>query len=78
MSISFFLLFLAMICFIDYCEVLYHRIYKDQVKQKTKTDTRLPQLRAGGQGPYLGLLEHLGRSSEAKDRKNIKREDVTD
>ena len=30
---------------------------------KTGPDTRLPQSRAGGQGPYLG------RSSEAKDRK---------
>ena len=35
--------------------------------------TRLPQLRVGGQGLYLRLLNHLGRSSEAKDRKNKKK-----
>ena len=29
--------------------------------------------RAGGQGPYLRSLHHLGRSSEAKDRKNPKK-----
>ena len=39
---------------------------------KTRPDTRLPQSRAGGQGPYLRSLDHLGRSSEAKDRKNQK------
>ena len=31
---------------------------------RTRPDTRLPQLRAGGQGPYLRSLDHLGRSSE--------------
>ena len=31
-----------------------------------RPDTRLPQSRAGGQGPYLRSVEHLGRSSEAK------------
>ena len=35
--------------------------------------TRLPQSHAGGQGPYLRSLDHLGRSSEAKDRKNKKK-----
>ena len=34
----------------------------------TRLDTRLPQSCAGGQGPYLKSLDHLGRSSEAKDR----------
>ena len=38
-------------------------------KPLTRPDTRLPQSRAGGQGPYLRSLDHLGRSSEAKDRK---------
>ena len=35
----------------------------------TRPDTRLPQSRAGGQGLYLWSLNHLGRSSEAKDCK---------
>ena len=35
---------------------------------QTRPDTRLPQSRAGGQGPYLRSLDHLGRSSEAKQR----------
>ena len=35
----------------------------------TRPDTRLPQSRAGWQGPYLKSVDHLGRSSEAKDRK---------
>ena len=36
---------------------------------KTRLDTKLTQSRAGGQGPYLRCFHHLGRSSEAKDRK---------
>ena len=40
---------------------------------QTRPDTRLPQSRAGGQGPYLRSLDHLGRSSEVKDRKSSKR-----
>ena len=39
----------------------------------TRPDTRLPQSRAGGQGLYLRSLDHLGRSREAKDRKNPKK-----
>ena len=39
----------------------------------TRPDTRLPQSRAGGQGLYLRSLDHLGRSSEPKDRKNPKK-----
>ena len=37
--------------------------------EETRPDTRLPQLRAGGQELYLKSLDHLGRSIEAKDRK---------
>ena len=37
------------------------------LSEKTRPDTRLPQSRGGGQGPYLRSLHHLGRSSEAKD-----------
>ena len=40
---------------------------------RTRPDTQLPQSRVGGQGPYLRSLDHLGRSSEAKDRKNPKK-----
>ena len=39
---------------------------KPPVYAKTRPDTRLPQSRAGGQGPYLRSLDHLGWSSEAK------------
>ena len=34
---------------------------------KTRPDTRLPKSRAGGQGPYLRSLDHLGWSSEVKE-----------
>ena len=40
---------------------------------KTRPDTRLPKSRAGGHGPYLRAIDHLGRSSEAKDRKTPKK-----
>ena len=40
---------------------------------ETRPDTRLPQSRVGGQGPYLRSLDHLGRSSKAKDRKKTKK-----
>ena len=33
----------------------------------TRPDTRLPQSRAGGQGPYLRSPEHLGRSRMVKE-----------
>ena len=52
---------------------LYRSIYI-----KTRLDTRLPQSRAGGQGPYLRSLDHLGWSCEAKDRKNPKKLCETD
>ena len=39
----------------------------------TRPDTQLPKSRAGGQGPYSRSHDHLGRSSEAKDRKTKKK-----
>ena len=39
----------------------------DCVPEETRPDKRLPQSRAGGQGPYLRSLDHLGRSSEVKE-----------
>ena len=36
----------------------------------TRPDTRLPKSRAGGQGPYLRLTDHVGRSSEVKEIKS--------
>ena len=41
--------------------------------QRIRPDKSLPQSRAGGQGPYFRSLEHLGRSSETQDRKNMKK-----
>ena len=35
----------------------------------TRPDTQLSQSRADGQGLYLRLLDHLGRSGEAKSHK---------
>ena len=35
----------------------------------TRSDTQLPQSRAGGQGLYLRSLDHLGRSTKAKTSK---------
>ena len=46
---------------------------KMPILTETRPDTRLPKSRAGRQGPYFGSLYHLGRSSEAKDRKNPKK-----
>ena len=43
-------------------ETLWHQVFWE-----TRADTRLPQSRAGGQGLYLRSLDHLGRSSKAKD-----------
>ena len=40
---------------------------------KTRLDTRLTQSRAGRQEPYSRSPDHLGRSSEAKGRKNPKK-----
>ena len=33
----------------------------------TRLDTRLPQSRAGGKGPYLRSPEHFGWSGEVKE-----------
>ena len=43
-------------------------------REGTRLDTQLHKSRAGGQGPYLRSLHHLGRSCEAKDRKKEKSE----
>ena len=43
------------------------------LSKKTRLDTRLPKSRVGGQGPFFRSLHHLGRSSDAKDRKNPKK-----
>ena len=40
---------------------------------KTRPDTRLPQSRAGGQGPYFRSVEHLGRSGIAKNPINAEK-----
>ena len=45
-------------------------------KKIPRADTRLPQSCAGEQKLYLRSLEHLG--SEAKDRKNVKKQNVSD
>jgi len=39
-------------------------------REKTRPETRLPKSRAGGQGPYLRSPDHLGRSSEVKEKKS--------
>ena len=46
---------------------------KVAIEKKTRPDTRLPQSRAGGQGPYLRSPEHLGRSGKAKKLKNAEK-----
>ena len=43
------------------------------ISRETRPETRLAKSRAGGQGLYLRSLDHLGRSSEAKNRKNPKK-----
>ena len=42
----------------------------------TRLDTWRPMLCAGGQGLYLRSLDHLGRSSEATDRKKNEKSKV--
>ena len=49
------------------------RIHSNPVGNATRLDTWLTQLRVGGQGLYLRSFDHLGRSSEDKDRKNPKK-----
>ena len=50
---------------------------KDQMKSiinifhtKTRPDTQLPKLRAGGQGPYLRSLDYLDSDSGVKEIKS--------
>ena len=43
------------------------------VLKETRPDTRLPQSRAGGQGPYFRSVEHLGRSGLARHPQNAKK-----
>ena len=43
------------------------------VLKETRPDTRLPQSRAGGQGPYFRSVEHLGRSGIAKNPINAEK-----
>ena len=49
------------------------RMNYKSITESTRPDTRLPQSCAGGQRLYLRSLHHLGRSSEAKDRKKTKK-----
>ena len=44
-----------------------------EIATRTRPDTRLPQSRAGGQGLFLRSFDHLGKSSDAKDRKTQKK-----
>ena len=44
-----------------------------KIQNKTRLDTRLPHSHAGGQGPYLRSVEHLGRSDIAKNPINAKK-----
>ena len=46
------------LCHLTFCAILCQFLYLE-----TRPDTRLPKSRAGGQGPYLRSLDHLGRSS---------------
>ena len=39
----------------------------------TRLDAWLPQLRAGGQGPYLRSVEHLGRTGIAENPINAEK-----
>ena len=52
------------LCHLTLCEILCQFLY---------LDTRLPKLGAGGQGLYLRSLDHLGRGSEVKENKIIKK-----
>ena len=40
------------------------------INTETRPDTWLPQLRVGGQGPYLRSLDHFGRSCEIQEMKS--------
>ena len=45
---------------------------RESGKWKNKAGYTATKVACGGQGPYLKPLLHLGRSNEAKDRKNPK------
>ena len=45
-----------------------------EAKYRVSGYIRLPESRAGGQGPCLRSLDHLGRSSEDKETKSEKKE----
>ena len=47
-------------------------------EKRTRPDTLLPQLRAGGQGLYWRSLHHLGRTLRPKTAKTKKKKSVTD
>ena len=51
----------------------YGKLVEKERNRKTRPDTRLPQSRAGGQGPYLGSVEQLGRSGTAKNPINAEK-----
>ena len=53
--------------------ILYERHIFFSFCNETWPDTRLPQSRAGGQGPYLRSPEHLGRSGKAKKLKKAEK-----
>ena len=50
--------------------IIEYRKHQIANNKGTRPDTRLPKSRAGGQGPYLRSLDHLGRSSEVKEIKS--------
>ena len=58
---------------VRHCSLMPNRRDTKWASKRTRPDTRLSQSRAGGQGPYLRSLDHLGRSSEAKDRIKTKK-----
>merc|ERR1711875_176616 len=58
--------------FHDIVQENFHDDYKSG-EDRTRPDTRLPKSRAGGQGPYLRSLDHLGSSSGVKKIKIIKK-----
>ena len=53
--------------FHDIVQENFHDDYKSG-EDRTRPDTRLPKSRAGGQGPYLKSLDHLGSSSGVKKK----------
>ena len=54
----------------NYRDNCYDFFKKVGEREKTRPDTRLLKSRAGGQGPYLRSLDHLGSSSGVKKIKS--------